>query len=99
MNSFDAVVYLALIVAIAFGFRAGLLRSLAIILGYLIAMPIAVWATSLFSPQLDGTLGAPWLQNSLPFFAVFVGGGIVSIVASAMRVANAASCRAARVWR
>ena len=77
MNSFDAVVYFALIVAIVFGFRAGLLRSLAVILGYLLAMPIAVWATSLFSPQLDGKLGAPWLQNSLPFFAVFVGGGIV----------------------
>jgi membrane protein required for colicin V production len=78
MNSFDAVVYFALAVAVVFGFRAGLLRSLAVILGYLLAMPIAVWAMSLFSPQpAGGTLGAPWLQNSLPFFGIFFGGGIV----------------------
>ncbi|MBN9007615.1 MAG: CvpA family protein [Rhizobiales bacterium] len=78
MNSFDAVVYFALAVAVIFGFRAGLLRSLAVILGYLLAMPIAVWAISLFSPQFDGgKFGVPWLQNSLPFFAIFFGGGIV----------------------
>lgn len=77
MNSFDVVVYFALIVAIIFGFRAGLLRSLAIILGYLLAMPIAIWAMSLIAPELDGKLGAPWMQTSVPFFAIFLMSGIV----------------------
>jgi membrane protein required for colicin V production len=77
MNSFDAIVYLALIVAVIFGFRAGLLRSLAIIVGYLFAMPIAVWAISLVSTPSNGEFGPPWLQNSLPFSAVFLIGGIV----------------------
>jgi membrane protein required for colicin V production len=77
MNSFDVVVSFALIVAIIFGFRAGLLRSLAVILGYLLTMPIAVWTMSLLAPQLDGKLGAPWIQTSLPFFAIFLVTGIV----------------------
>jgi membrane protein required for colicin V production len=77
MNSFDVAVYFALIVAIIFGFRAGLLRGLAVILGYLLAMPIAIWTVSLIAPQLDGTLGAPWIQASVPFFAIFVIAGIV----------------------
>ena len=77
MNSFDVVVSFALIVAIIFGFRAGLLRSLAVILGYLLAMPIAIWTASLIAPQLGGTLGAPWIQTSLPFIAIFLIAGIV----------------------
>ena len=46
MNSFDAVVYLGLFVAVVTGFNAGLLRSAVTILAYLIAMPIAVWIMS-----------------------------------------------------
>jgi membrane protein required for colicin V production len=42
MNPFDAVVYAVALVAIVMGFHAGLMRSLATILGYLIAAPIAV---------------------------------------------------------
>jgi len=70
MNSFDAVVYLGLIVAVVTGFNAGLLRSAVTILAYLIAMPIAVWIMSLISPQIDGKLASPWAQNSLPFFGI-----------------------------
>ena len=44
MNSFDAVVYLALLIAVVTGFSAGLLRSAVTILAYLVAMPIAVAA-------------------------------------------------------
>src|SRR5260370_18059491 len=68
MNSFDAAVYLGLVVAVATGFNAGLLRSAITILAYLIAMPIAVWATSLVSPGFDGKLGAPAMQDSLLLF-------------------------------
>jgi membrane protein required for colicin V production len=77
MNSFDAVVYFALVVAVVTGFNAGLLRSAATILAYLIAMPIAVWAMSLVSSSVGGRLGSPWAQNSLLFFGIFLVTGIV----------------------
>src|SRR6195256_6309291 len=77
MNSFDAVVYLGLVVAVVTGFNAGLLRSAVTILAYLIAMPIAVWIMSLISPQIDGKLASPWAQNSLLFFGIFLIAGMV----------------------
>ena len=74
MNSFDAVVYLALVVAVTIGFNAGLLRSAVTILAYLVAMPIAVWATSLVSHDA----GALYLmRNPLPFFGTFLAAGVV----------------------
>jgi len=77
MNSFDAVVYLGLVAAAVAGFNAGFLRSLVTILGYLVAMPIAVWIMSLVSPHFDNKLGTPLTQNSLLFFATFLVAGIV----------------------
>lgn len=77
MNSFDIAVYLVLAVAIIAGFRAGLLRSGVTILGYLLAMPIAVWATSLIVPQVAGNEAVSMTQNSLIFFGSFVVAGIV----------------------
>jgi membrane protein required for colicin V production len=77
MNSFDIAVYLVLAVAVIAGFRAGLLRSGVTILGYLLAMPIAVWATSLIVPQVAGNAAVSMTQNSLIFFASFVVAGIV----------------------
>jgi membrane protein required for colicin V production len=77
MNSFDAVVYAGLAIAIITGFNAGLLRSAATILAYLFAMPVAVWAMSLISPQLNGNTASPLTQNSLLFFGVFLIAGIV----------------------
>jgi membrane protein required for colicin V production len=76
MNSFDAVVYLALAVAIVTGFNAGLLRSLVTILAYLFAMPIAAWIMSQVSPGLNHTSGALFTQTSLLFFAVFLIAGM-----------------------
>jgi membrane protein required for colicin V production len=77
MNSFDAAVYLGLVVAVVAGFNAGLLRSAVTILAYLIAMPIALWATSLVAPGIDGQLGAPRMQNSLLLFGIFLITGMV----------------------
>jgi membrane protein required for colicin V production len=77
MNSFDITVYLVLVVAVVAGFRAGLLRSGVTILGYLFAMPIAVWATALIVPQIGGNPAVPLTQNSLIFFATFLVAGIV----------------------
>lgn len=77
MNSFDVVVYICLIVVMGIGFRAGLLRSAVTILGYLVAMPIAVWITGLIAPQISGTATMSSAQNSLLFFGVFLLSGIV----------------------
>ena len=77
MNSFDAVVYVGLMVAVVTGFNAGLLRSGVTILAYLIAMPITVWATSLISPRIEGDSSAVLPHNSLLFFGIFLIAGIV----------------------
>jgi len=77
MNSFDAVVYVGLVIAVVTGFNAGLLRSAVTILAYLIAMPITVWVMSLVSSGVDGKLGSPWAQNSLLFFGIFLVSGMV----------------------
>jgi membrane protein required for colicin V production len=77
MNSFDAVVYLGLVVAAVTGFNAGLLRSAVTILAYLIAMPITVWATSLISPRIEGDSSAVLPHNSLLFFGIFLVAGMV----------------------
>ena len=76
MNSFDAVVYLALVVAAVLGFNSGLLRSAATILAYLIAMPIAIWAMSLVAPTI-GQGDAPASQNWPLLFGIFLAAGIV----------------------
>jgi membrane protein required for colicin V production len=77
MNSFDVAVYAGLAIAVVTGFNAGLLRSAVTILAYLIAMPIAVWAMSLVSPEIDAKLGSPLTQNSLLFFGIFLIAGMV----------------------
>jgi membrane protein required for colicin V production len=74
MNTFDIVIAVITLIAIGFGFNAGLLRSAATILGYLVAMPIAVWATSLIAPQLGSSL---LTQNSTVFFGCFLLSGVV----------------------
>ena len=77
MNSFDAVVFLALIVATVTGFNAGLLRSAATILAYLIAMPIAVMMMPLVSTGTEGKLGSSLVQNSPLLFGIFLITGVV----------------------
>jgi membrane protein required for colicin V production len=72
MNSFDAVVYLALVAAVVVGFNAGLLRSGVTILAYLFAAPLALWILSLLSPMLGGVSGATQMQSSLLFFGTFL---------------------------
>jgi membrane protein required for colicin V production len=74
---FDAAVYLLLVFAIVTGFNAGFLRSLATILGYITAMPIAVAATPAVSGAIADRLAAPWAQSSMVFCAVFLVAGIV----------------------
>ena len=78
MKPFDLTVVAALVAFMAFGFYAGLLRSLASIFGYVAAAPIAVAATSYVSPALAGDAAPPWARNFALFFLVlFIAGAAV----------------------
>jgi membrane protein required for colicin V production len=77
MNSFDAVVYLALVVAVIVGFNAGLLRSAITILAYLFATPLALWIMSLLSPMIGREPSASLTQSSLIFFGIFLAVGML----------------------
>jgi membrane protein required for colicin V production len=85
MNRFDAVIYGVLVIAMVTGFRAGFLRSVATIIGYVAAMPFALAATPHVSPVLAGISATPWVQSSLAFMAIFVIAGIA--LAALMRSA------------
>ena len=73
MNSFDAAIYLGLLVAIVTGFNTGLLRSTITILAYFVAMPIAVGVT----PQIAGKFDSPLGQSSVLFFVIFLVSGML----------------------
>jgi membrane protein required for colicin V production len=85
MNTFDAVVYFVGMVTVISGFRAGLLRSVATIIGYLAAMPVALAATPLIAPALADKFNAPGTHNSLVFLGVFLLSGIA--LGTALRTA------------
>jgi membrane protein required for colicin V production len=77
MNPFDAVVTVAVVLAMALGFMSGLLRSLATILAYLIAAPAAIALAPEVVPMLTGNMklssGTAWL----PLFAIFLLLGVI----------------------
>jgi membrane protein required for colicin V production len=73
MNSFDGAVYIVLLIAMIMGFKTGLLRSAITILAYMIALPIAMTATSLVGPQL----GPGLTQNAMLFFGIFLISGML----------------------
>ncbi|EGP07742.1 colicin V production protein [Bradyrhizobiaceae bacterium SG-6C] len=77
MNTFDIVVSVVAIVAMITGFRTGLIRSMATILGYISAAPLAVAGTSLIAPIIAGQTAPTATQNSVAFFALFLGAGLV----------------------
>ena len=77
MNSFDAVVYVCLAIAVVMGFNTGLLRSMATIIGYVAAMPFAVAIAPALSLLLADRFAMPQTQTWLVLFAVFVVTGMV----------------------
>jgi membrane protein required for colicin V production len=77
LNLFDAAVLLCLAVAIVMGFRSGLLRSLATIVGYVVAAPLAVAAAGFISPLMQASSGQhPPAQDGVLFFILFLFIGI-----------------------
>jgi len=81
MNSFDAVIYLVALVAVISGFNAGLLRSIATIMGYLAAMPVAMAAMPYASRLLPDKPDAAGTQSSLMLFGIFL---VVGMALSAL---------------
>ena len=77
MNPFDAVIAAFALLAIVMGFSAGLLRSLATILGYLIAAPLAVALSPYIIPFAFGRAGAAPANAWVVVILVFVALGIV----------------------
>jgi membrane protein required for colicin V production len=83
MNAFDAVVTAVAVLAIVLGFNSGLLRSLATILGYLIAAPLAVAITPYVTAFALGQSVSPDKAWLVPV-VVFVAAGVV--VSALLRV-------------
>jgi membrane protein required for colicin V production len=84
-NAFDLAVIGILIVAVVLGFRSGLLRSLATILGYVCAAPVAIAGTPMAVRLLTEQLRIAPLQEWLVFAGLFLVTGIV--LAALMRLA------------
>jgi membrane protein required for colicin V production len=76
LNTFDVAIYVAAVVAIIGGFSAGLIRSLANIVAYLAAAPIAVAVMPLVAPALAGKLDTP-AQSSLLLAGIFLVTGLL----------------------
>ena len=77
VNLFDAAVYICLVVAVVAGFRSGLLRSMATILGYVAAMPVAVAAAPRLSQILIEQFKLPQAQTWAVLSVTFLVVGIV----------------------
>jgi membrane protein required for colicin V production len=74
---FDAAVYFLAAVAVIFGFNAGLLRSLATVLGYVIAAPVAVGTAPALSLFLTERFQMPPARNSVVLFGILLVTGMV----------------------
>jgi membrane protein required for colicin V production len=79
MNIFDAAVIGATLVAIVMGYRSGLLRSLATIVGYLLAAPVAIVAAPKLTPLFAArTPSSPEDPGLLMIAGVFLLVGFVT---------------------
>jgi membrane protein required for colicin V production len=77
MNQFDFAIALGIAAFMGLGFYSAFLRSLASILGYVAAAPLAMAATSYVSPALAGDAAPPWVRNFTLFFVVLLVAGAV----------------------
>ncbi len=70
-NLFDGAVILFLVIAIVSGLRAGLMRSLATILGYAVAAPIAITLLPYVLPAVTARFQFGQAQAPIVLFAMF----------------------------
>jgi len=79
MNIFDAVVIGAILIAVVTGYRAGLLRSLATIFGYLLAAPVAIVIAPKLAPLFTTRAAGMPQETSVAVMAVvFIAIGFVT---------------------
>src|SRR5689334_12761972 len=74
---FDIIVYTLLAVAVILGFRSGLLRSLATILGYVVATPFAIGVAPALSYWLARNYGMAPTFNGVVIAGVLLVSGIL----------------------
>jgi membrane protein required for colicin V production len=88
MNTFDAAIYILVIVAVIAGYRSGLLRSVATILAYVAAAPIALVSAPRLVPVLTNLFHMPfqtWVVFCGTFFVIgFVFGTLLRTAVSAI---------------
>ena len=77
MNIFDMIVAIALVIAVIAGWRAGFLRSLATLLAYVAAAPVAVLYGPTLNGMLTGKFDRPPDEAWLGITIVFLGSGIL----------------------
>jgi membrane protein required for colicin V production len=77
INSFDAVIYGLVVVAVVMGFRSGLLRSVATIVGYLAAMPFALATAPALALVLTDQFHLAPIQPWAAFCGIFLFSGIL----------------------
>ena len=78
MNTFDAVVIGATALLALLGFRAGLMRSLADIMGFVAAVPVAIALTTRFAPAPDASAATVGQNGMLLLGAVAVTGFVTA---------------------
>jgi membrane protein required for colicin V production len=76
-NAFDVAVYVCLLIAFIMGFNSGLLRSLATIFGYLVAMALVVAAAPFLLRLATEQWHLPPLQNWIALLVVFLIAGVM----------------------
>ena len=84
VNTFDAAVVGIMIVAVVMGFRSGLLRALATILGYLCGAAVAVGAAPAVTRIVTEQLHVAPLPDGAVFAGLFIAAGM--ILAALMRL-------------
>ncbi|MBI5112182.1 MAG: CvpA family protein [Rhodovulum sp.] len=77
VNSFDAVIGALMLLAALMGFVSGLLRSLATVLGYVAAVPLAVAAAPSINAMLAGPAATPPVPPAALVAGLVVVGGLV----------------------
>jgi membrane protein required for colicin V production len=77
INSFDAVIAALALIAAVLGFMTGLMRSMATILGYLAAAPLALATTPLVVALVTTPAQTPPVNRWIVFAALFVVAGII----------------------
>jgi membrane protein required for colicin V production len=77
INSFDAVIAALAVIAAVMGFMTGMMRSMATILGYLAAAPLALAATPHVVALVTAPAQTPPVNRWIVFAALFVVAGII----------------------